>query len=308
MRLEIKFIEKVIAFIGMVKKIFAPKLPDHYQQSLSDIILDLDKCNFFNEQASISDDTLLILKQIVVPDIKICFSLKFDDINIFLSNSSFFFIKPLIEELGLKILNVDSVMFNFVMFMKKDIYKSTNKFLYLLSTFYLNQFISELVKSLGGISSITSMQIVENLNKNIIGNMRMERNQVKLVRNNKKKNKFVELYESSYENLYIVVGGMFMFAFKISALIGKVLVYLTFDQMYQHRRTNKMNKTIKSLGSGIVISFKLLLFSFLAAFTQFYHVPVSLSARMNNKKKTLVVLLSIMIVNFFNLDYYWLHT
>ena len=192
LRLEFKFIEKVIDYINMVKKIFTPKISDTNSKSFNKIIQEIDECEFLSQNNLELDESLLILKQLVIPDIKICFSLNFENIDIFLSNSSFFFIKPIIEELGLKILNVDSVMFNFVMFMKKDVYNSTNKFLSDLGQFYINQLISELVKSLGGISSITSIQLVENLNKNIMDNMRMERSQVKLVRNNKKTNKLKE--------------------------------------------------------------------------------------------------------------------
>ena len=88
-----------------------------------------------------------------------------------------------------------------------------------------------------------------------------------------------------------------MLAFKISELIGKVLVYLTFDEIYQHKRRNKINKTIKSLGSGIVLSFKLLLFSLVFTLTQFYHVPVSMSVRKPNWNKFIIILFSILIVN-----------
>jgi hypothetical protein len=187
LRLEFKFIEQIYSFIQLAKKNFQPMGSEHNKKTFRVIINDIDRCNFMGESNKLSDESLLLLKQILIPDIKICFSLKFENIDIFLSQTSFLFIKPLIEELGLKILNMDAAMFNFLPFMKFNIFQSTDEFLNIVSTFYNNQFISELVKSLGGISSITSMQIVESLNQNIFLNMRMEKNQiVRVERNNKK--------------------------------------------------------------------------------------------------------------------------
>jgi hypothetical protein len=196
LRLEYKLIEQIYSFIEVAKKNFQQKNSENLQKSFKDIINEIDSCNFLDERL-VSDESLLLLKQILIPAIKICFSLKFENIDIFLTQTSFLFVKPLIEELGLKILNMDAAMFNFLPFMKFNIFQSTDEFLNIFSQFYNNQLISELVKSLGGISSITSMQIVESLNQNIFLNMRMEKNQIVRVERNKKKDRireFVKFY------------------------------------------------------------------------------------------------------------------
>jgi hypothetical protein len=87
-----------------------------------------------------------------------------------------------------------------------------------------------------------------------------------------------------------------MFFFKMMALFGKVLVYLTFDEIYQHRRMNKFNRTIKSLGNGILNAFSLLAFSFMYMISQFYNVPMRNYPRM--KLKVLGVFFVILIVRY----------
>jgi hypothetical protein len=96
----------------------------------------------------------------------------------------------------------------------------------------------------------------------------------------------------------MVVGGLFMFFFKMVALFGRVVVLLTMDEIYQHKRMNKFNRTIKSLGNGIVNAFRLLVFSFMYTIWQFYNVPMRNYPRMN--MKVLGVFLAIWIVSIFN--------
>ncbi|MBQ2219671.1 MAG: hypothetical protein II417_02610, partial [Elusimicrobia bacterium] len=48
---------------------------------------------------------------------------------LFLETSSFLFLKPLIEELGLRIINLESSIFSFPNYIKVNIYQSTNAFI-----------------------------------------------------------------------------------------------------------------------------------------------------------------------------------
>jgi hypothetical protein len=86
----------------------------------------------------------------------------------FLEGRAFLLLKPLVEELGLKIINMDSILFSFYPYMKYNVFQSLDEFLSNLSKFYYDLLMTELVKSLGGISSIASMQLMDNLRNNII--------------------------------------------------------------------------------------------------------------------------------------------
>jgi hypothetical protein len=104
----------------------------------------------------------------LIQEIKCCFSLKFDNIDMFLEGRAFLLLKPLVEELGLKIINMDSILFTFYPYIKYNVFQSLDEFLSNLSKFYYDLLMTELVKSLGGISSIASMQLMDNLRNNII--------------------------------------------------------------------------------------------------------------------------------------------
>lgn len=84
-----------------------------------------------------------------------------------------------------------------------------------------------------------------------------------------------------------------MLAFKILAIFGNYLATLTFDVIYIQRRNYKINRSIKTLGRGIILAFKILFFAFAYTFTQFYYVPV----KYQRKYQTYGVFLSIIIVN-----------
>ena len=86
----------------------------------------------------------------------------------FLEGRAFLLLKPLVEELGLKIINMDSILFSFYPYIKYNVFQSLDEFLSTLSKFYYDLLMTELIKSLGGISSITSMQLMDNLRNNII--------------------------------------------------------------------------------------------------------------------------------------------
>lgn len=194
LRLEYKFLEKFNSFIIAAKKIFNQKAIDNNKKTLKEIVTDIDNCNFLEEADIMSYENFLLIKKVIISDIKVCFSLKFENIDMFLEKTAFLILKPLIEELGLRILNMDSAIFSFYPFIKSNIFQSTDEFSNIISTFYYNQMVSELVKSLGGISSITSMQIVEGLNNNILKNIRSDRNSEELKTNRQRyRNKIKEL-------------------------------------------------------------------------------------------------------------------
>lgn len=291
LRLEYKFIEKLNSFIQSAKRIFSVQVDMGNNKDIKNIINEIDACSYVDEKVVMSYENFLLIKQIMISDMKISFSLKFENIDMFLEKTAFLFLKPLIEELGLKILNMDTAMFTFVPFIRNNIYQSTDEFMNIFSTFYYNQLVSELVKSLGGITSITSLQLVESLNNNILSNMRLEKNS--LARINKKSNKIRELYKSGFENISQIVGGLFMLAFKMISVVGRFLAYLTFDETFQQRRSYKLNKSVKSLWGGIVLAIKILIFAYVYTFTQFYFV----SARMYGKYKIWGIFLAILIVS-----------
>ena len=87
-----------------------------------------------------------------------------------------------------------------------------------------------------------------------------------------------------------------MLLFKMMSVVGRVLAYLTFDMVYKQRRNHMITKSVKSLGTGIMQAFKLLIFSLLYIFKQFYIVPV----RMYSQSKYFGIFLSIFIVIFLN--------
>ena len=63
---------------------------------------------------------------------------------------------------------MDSILFTFYPYMKVNIFQSLDEFLNNVSKFYYDLLMTELVKSLGGISSIASIQFMDNLRSNII--------------------------------------------------------------------------------------------------------------------------------------------
>jgi hypothetical protein len=99
-------------------------------------------------------------------------------------------------------------------------------------SFLFQQFIGELIKALGGIHSISSFQLWENLNNNILSSM---------------KNSGKEIYRSGYENASTVIGGFFILTYKMMAIIGRIFAMMTFDEKYKKKRTYLMNKSVKSL-------------------------------------------------------------
>ena len=273
LRFESNFLQNVITFKSKIEACFDNPL-SHKHKSISDYVNEIDKFNFKETDHQLSNSnpskTRIHVKQICIDDIKICFSLKFDSIDLFLETSSFLFLKPLIEELGLHILSLDSSIFSFANYTKVNVYQSTNDFMDSIVSFLFQQFISELIKALGGISSVTSMQIVESLNNNILANMKSNRNSLDKYRTKKG---IKDFYRSGYENISAVVGGLFMLAYKMMATVGRVIVSFTFDEKYKNKRSYEINKSVKGLASGLSISLRLLLIALLYMFTQFYHVP-----------------------------------
>lgn len=289
LRFENKFLENINLFMNKVRVCFDNRAQRKIK-ALKDYVNEIDQLKFIECNNLITSETRIHVKQFCIDDIKICFSLKFDNIDLFLETSSFLFLKPLIEELGLRILNLDSCIFSFPNYTKINIYQSTNDFTKTIFSFLFQQFISELIKALGGISSITSMQIVENLNNNILSNMKVQTNSLDKYRTKKG---LKDIYRSGYENVSTVVGGFFMLAYKMMATVGRILAMLTLDEKYKKRRSYVINKSVKSLCSGLTLSSQLLLLAFFYMFAQFYYIPKSYNKTFH---WTLVLLISIVII------------
>lgn len=275
---------------------------------------------------------ILLVKTIFISEIKCCFSLKFNNLDIFSENEFLRFIKPLIEELGLRILNIDSNLLNIMAYSRSNLFQSYYEFISKFSSFYYNQLLSELIKSFGGISNSSNTQFVDNINNNLFkkrdsktnhynkdnnisytdseesnneeennnNNLHYEKEDINkqiIISNNNYnteiyekdeqngyfansfKNIFfnfrsVELYKTYLFNSTIKVSGMFYLGYKITSILARFFSYLTFDYQYKQRRQYKINKRIKSLYHGFSISIKMLLFSLLYIFSQFYYLPI----------------------------------
>ena len=89
----------------------------------------------------------------------------------------------------------------------------------------------------------------------------------------KTKKSFKEIYRSGYENASTVIGGFFILTYKMMATIGRIFAMMTFDEKYKKKRTNLMNKNVKSLGNGISLSFQLLGWAICFLIAQIYYVP-----------------------------------
>ena len=211
LRLEYKIIEKLFSYINTLNLILYREKNKIYNTGFLDIIDNISNSIFLSEKIYDNNETLLLVKQIYISDIKCSFSIKFDNIDLFLENEFLVFLKPLIEELGLKILNIDSNMFNLMPFARNNIFQSKDELFSKLSSFYYNQIISELIKSFGGLDSITNFHLMDNINRNILNNIRENRLELSKTKNNKKQNQIIELYHSSFLRLTVVVSGMFFF-------------------------------------------------------------------------------------------------
>ncbi len=77
------------------------------------------------------------------------------------------------------------------------------------------------------------------------------------------------------------------------ATVGRILAMLTLDEKYKKRRSYVINKSVKSLCSGLTLSSQLLLLAFFYMFAQFYYIPKSYNKTFH---WTLVLLISIVII------------
>jgi len=274
-RLEFKLVEKLMNFCYSLADIMNSDFNRTNNENFLHNIENILEYNFLDSKnVSSQNEQFLLIKQIFIEEIKMCFSIKFDNIDIFFDKANLVFMKPIIEDLGLKILNIDSSIFNLTPYARTNLFYSREEFFSKLGGIYSNQLISELVKSFGGFSSFTSFQFVENINRNILNNMR-NRNIVKTAEMKKKKNsKIKELYQSSFLTVSIFVSGLFMKFFMFFSLFGKYFSQLTLDSAYQQKRLYKINKRIKSLSHGIRLAFKMFFFNLLYVVSQCYYVPI----------------------------------
>ena len=268
-KLENKFLENLNSFIIKVRMAFDNKTIDS-SKNLKDYVHEIDNLKFIEYQTLIKPESRIHVKLFCIDEIKTYFSLKFDNIDLFLETSSFLFLKPLIEELGLRILNLESSIFSFPNYIKVNIYQSTNTFSNQILSFYFQLFVGELIKALGGIHSISSFQLWENLNNNFLSSMKNRENSLEQY---KSKKSFKEIYRSGYENASTVIGGFFILTYKMMATIGRIFAMMTIDEKYKKRRTYLMNKSVKSLGNGITLSVQLLICAIFYILVQFYYVP-----------------------------------
>ena len=269
MKFENKFLENLNSFIIKIRIAFDNKKINS-SKNLKEYVHEIDNLKFIEYQTLIKPESRIHVKLFCIDEIKIYLSLKFDNIDLFLETSSFLFLKPLIEELGLRILNLESSIFSFPNYIKVNIYQSTNAFVNHVLSFLFQQFIGELIKALGGIHSISSFQLWENLNNNILSSMKNRENSLEQY---KSKKSFKEIYRSGYENASTVIGGFFILTYKMMATIGRIFAMMTFDEKYKKKRTYLMNKSVKSLSNGISLSFQLLILAIIYIFAQFYYVP-----------------------------------
>ena len=239
-------------------------------KTLRDYVKELDNLDFFGINDLITSESRIHVKQFCIDDMKVCFSLKFDNIDLFLETSTFYFLKPVIEELGLRILSLDSVIFSFPSYIKINIYQSTKTFTKTIFGFLFQQFIGELIRALGGINSMAGLQLVENLNNNILNNMKNNTHSIQQYRNKKS---FKDLYQVSMECSSSLIGGLFLLAYKMMATVGRIIATITLDKMYKKQRANLMNKSIKNLRNGLTLSIKLLLCAIFYIFSQVYYIP-----------------------------------
>ena len=268
-KLENKFLENLNSFIIKIRMAFDNKKINS-SKNLKEYVHEIDNLKFIEYQTLIKPESRIHVKLFCIDEIKTYLSLKFDNIDLFLETSSFLFLKPLIEELGLRILNLESSIFSFPNYIKVNIYQSTNAFVNHVLSFLFQQFIGELIKALGGIHSISSFQLWENLNNNILSSMKNRENSLEQY---KSKKSFKEIYRSGYENASTVIGGFFILTYKMMATIGRIFAMMTFDEKYKKKRTYLMNKSVKSLSNGISLSFQLLILAIIYIFAQFYYVP-----------------------------------
>lgn len=272
-RLEFNFVEKLMNFIYNLTVIMNVYDNTKNKENLLKILENIFKYNFLEDKiANMQNDQFLLIKQLFIEEMKCCISIKFDNIDIFFDKTNLVFLKPIIEDLGLKILNIDSNIYNLAPFARLNLFNSKEEFFSKLSSYYYNQLISELVKSFGGFSSFTSFHFVENINRNILNSMR-NRN---IIITRRQKHQIKDFAESTFMTLSIVVSGLFLRFFKFFSLMGKYLSKLTLDSAYQQKRQYKINKRIKSLCHGITISIKIFFFSLFYIISQFYYVPLKM--------------------------------
>ena len=269
LKFENKFLENIHSFS---KRLLFESFDYRIQKSktLRDYVKELDNLDFFGINDLITSESRIHVKQFCIDDIKICFSLKFDNIDLFLETSTFYFLKPVIEELGLRILSLDSVIFSFPSYIKINIYQSTKTFTKTIFGFLFQQFIGELIRALGGINSMAGLQLVENLNNNFLNNMKNNTYSIQQYRNKKS---IKDLYQVSMECSSSLIGGLFLLAYKMMATVGRILATITLDKMYKKQRSYLMNKSIKNLRNGLTISIKLLLCAIFYIFSQVYYIP-----------------------------------
>jgi hypothetical protein len=270
-KFENKFLENLNSFIIKVRTAFDNKKINS-SKNLKDYVHEIDNLKFIEYQTLLKPESRIHVKLFCIDEIKTYFSLKFDNIDLFLETSSFLFLKPLIEELGLRILNLESAIFSFPNYIKVNVYQSTNAFTNQVLSFLFQQFVGELIKALGGIHSISSFQLWENLNNTFLSSMKKRENSLEQY---KSKKSFKEIYRSGYENASTVIGGFFILTYKMMATIGRIFAIMTFDEQYKKRRTYLMNKTVKSLSNGIILSCQLLFCAIFYILVQFYYVPKS---------------------------------
>ena len=126
-KLENKFLENLNSFIIKIRMAFDNKKINS-SKNLKEYVHEIDNLKFIEYQTLIKPESRIHVKLICIDELKTYFSLKFDNIDLFLETSSFLFLKPLIEELGLRILNLESAIFSFPNYIKVNVYQSTNAF------------------------------------------------------------------------------------------------------------------------------------------------------------------------------------
>jgi len=170
----------------------------------------IDKGQFFGNKQKKDNDLysskrIILIKQFFISEVKCYVSLKLDNIEMFFQKSSFLkILKPLIKELGYKILNMDSITFDMFPFKMKNVVSTREDLTSELWDFYYHQIISEIVKSLGGLSTMGSIQILEDINNKVLTNLQK---QTYMQEHEPDKIEFSEIViiiiNITYNNLYI---------------------------------------------------------------------------------------------------------
>lgn len=132
----------------------------------------ISNLQLISKKGVLDSELVVIIKEMFISEIKFSFSMNFTNINSFLSKNVFKYIKPFIEELGFKNLNVESILFSTDAYSKLNVFQPGSDFVNHMSGFYYTEMVSELIKSISGVGSL---QVIENFQNDMMGAVRQKR-------------------------------------------------------------------------------------------------------------------------------------